>query len=60
MKIETASMLKHENRNWKYASLRKQKLHVCLIMKIEITSILNGENGNCNMVNYENRNSSYT
>ena len=50
MKIETAYMLNYENRNCKYAQLRKQKQKVCSTVKTEIAGILN----------YENRNWKYT
>ena len=40
-------MLNNENRNCKYASISKQKLQVCLTMKIETAIMLNYENTNC-------------
>ena len=59
MKVEIASLLNIENRTCKYAKISKEKLQVCLTMKIEITSMLCDENGNYNMLIYENRNWRY-
>ena len=50
MKIEIVSMI---SRDCKYAYVRKWELKVGLFMKVEIASMLNFENRNCNMLNYE-------
>ena len=47
MKIETASMLSYESREFKYAYVWKRKLLVGLAMKVEIASMLNNENRSC-------------
>ena len=40
-------MLSYEGRECKFAYAGKQKLQVCLTMKIETASTLNWENRNC-------------
>ena len=46
MKMETVNKLSYESRDCKFAYVRNWKLHVALLMKVEIASMLNYENRN--------------